>query len=66
VWVNPGEKRSEEVKLSAPGYRLVIDPEPKGPGKVRWEWVDRLELGPQSAAIIVRPVPSSAAGPLQG
>ena len=66
MWVNPGERERETVKLAAPGYRLVIEAEPKGAGKVRWEWVDRLELGPPSAAIIVRPAPASAAGPLQG
>ncbi len=66
VWVNPGDRGSEVVKLASPGYRLVLENDPEGVGKVRWEWVDRLELGPQSAAIVVRPAQPAAAGPFQG
>jgi hypothetical protein len=58
VWVNADEQRSEKVKLGGPGYRLMIDADASSPGKVRWEWVDRLELGPQSAAIVVQPADS--------
>jgi hypothetical protein len=37
-----------------------------GRGQVRWEWVDRLELGPQSAAIVVRQAPLPTGGAVQG
>jgi hypothetical protein len=53
VWVNPAERKPAVVKLGKPGYRLVLEGEEQGAGKVRFEWVERLELGPQSAAVIL-------------
>jgi hypothetical protein len=68
VWVNPGERERQVVKLAAPGYRLVLDAvgDEAGRGQVRWEWVDRLELGPQSAAIVVRQAPPPTGSAVQG